>query len=259
MKTMHRTIFPVIALLFLSCQARAQLDLRIMLDPAALKFFDRQSAFSANAEVITQEDGKPDVMPVKIAILGNLTRVEMDITKERGGESSDEEMAGYRKHMAAAGSAESVSIFNPDKKCAFMNLPRLKVYLQTPIPEKEMKEIEQRPKAEQMESGKDRIDGHACTKYTLKFAAERPMDVWRTWESPSATVWIAQDVPACPLRMDVLGSDGRTNCTFLIKDVQSGKVDKNLFEPPKGFTKCETPDAVIKIIMEHWPKRPKPR
>jgi hypothetical protein len=79
------------------------------------------------------------------------------------------------------------------------------------------------------------------------------MDIWRTWESPSATVWIAQDVPACPLRLDLLGG-GRTNCTFLIKHVEATKVDKKMFEPSKGFTKCETPDALMKIIMEHWPK-----
>ena len=210
MKTMHRTMLPVVAFLFLSCQARAQLDLRILLDPSALKFFDQKSAFSANAEFIIQEDGKPDVMPIKIAILGNLTRVEMDITKERGAKSSDDVMAAYRKDMATAGSAETVSIFNPDKKCTFLVLPRLKVYLQAPIPEKEIVEIKQRPKPKTTESGKDKIDGHACTKYTLRFDVERPMDVWRTWESPSATVWIAQDVPACPLRMDLLGSDGRS-------------------------------------------------
>jgi len=256
MKTTLQAILPVIALLVFGYQASAQLDLRIMLDPSVLKFFDQKSAFSANAEVITEVDGKPDVMPVKIAILGNLTRVEMDITQERGGKAGDEVMAevmaGYRKDMKTAGSAESVSIFNPDKKCTFLILPRLKAYLQTPILEKEMAEIKQRPKAEKIELGKDKIDGHACTKYTLKFAVGH-MDIWRTWESPSATVWIAQDVPACPLRMDLIGG-GRTNSTFLIKDVEATKVDKKMFEPPKGFNKCETEDALIKIIMEHWPK-----
>jgi hypothetical protein len=254
MTTAHRIILPVTALLFLSYQASAQLDLRIVLDPSVLKFFDQKSAFSANAEVISEEDEKPDVMPVKIAILGNLTRVEMDISKERGGKSSDEVMAGYRKDMATAGSAESVSIFNPDKKSTFLILPRLKAYLQTRIPDKEMEEMKQRPKAQKTESGEGKINGHACRKYTLRFVADRTMDVWRTGESPSATVWVAQDVPACPLRMDLLDSDGRTNHTFLIKGVESTKVDKKMFEPPKGFTKCETPEALMKIIMEHWPK-----
>jgi len=53
--------------------------------------------------------------------------------------------------------------------------------------------------------------------------------------------------------MDVLDSEGNTNGTFLIKNVQAKKVDKNLFEPPKGFTRCETSDALMKIINEHWP------
>lgn len=208
----------------------------------------------ASAEFITKTDGKPDVMPVKIAIFGNMTRVEMDITKEQGGKASDEIMAGYYKDLKTAGSAESVSIFNPTKKCMYLVLPRLKAYLQTPIPEKQLEELKQRPDAKRSELGKDKMDGHACTKYRITFGAEGPMDVWRTWESPSATVWVAEDVPACPLRLDVLASDGGTNCTFTIKDVQSGKVDASLFEPPKGFAKCETQDALMKIIMEHWPK-----
>ena len=254
MKSMLRTILPVFTLLFLSYQAGAQFYQPIALDPGALKFFDPNSAFIAKAEVITETDGKPDVMPVKIAVLGNMTRVEMDITKERGGKSSGQVMAGYFNDMKTAGSAESVSIFNPDKKCTFTVLPRLKAYLQTSIPEKELVEMKLRPGAKKVEVGKDQIDGHACTKYTIRFDADRPMDVWRTWESPTATVWIAQDVPACPLRIDSLGSDGRTNSTLLIKGVEVGKVDKKLFEPPNNFTKCETSDALLKVIMEHWPK-----
>jgi hypothetical protein len=254
MKSVGRTLLPVFTLLFLGYQAGAQFYRPIALDPAALKFFDPNSAFIANAEVITEADGKPEVMPVKIAILGNMTRVEMDITKEQGGKSSDQVMAAYFKDMKTAGSAESVSIFNPDKKCTFTVLPRLKAYLQTSIPEKELEEMKLRPGAKKVELGKDNIDGHACTKYTIRFAADRPMDVWRTWESPSATVWIAQDMPACPLRIDSFDSDGSTSSTLLIKRVEVGKVDKKLFEPPKGFTKCDTSDALMKVIMEHWPK-----
>jgi hypothetical protein len=254
MRAMFRTVLAVLALVFLSCQARAQLDLRMMLDPSMLKFFDPKSAFSANAEFTTQEGRESTVWPVKIAILGNLTRLEMDITKERGPRSSDEGTAAYFKDMRTAGSAESVSIFNPDEKCSFLILPRLKVYVQTPLPEKAMEEMKQRPKAAKVELGKEKIDGRLCTKYTIRFDPEKPMDVWRTWESTSATIWMAEDVPACPLRIDILDSTGNTNSTFVTKGVEATKVDKKLFEPPKGFTKCESMDALMKTIMEHWPK-----
>jgi hypothetical protein len=192
-------------------------------------------------------------MPVKIAVLGNLTRLEMDITKQRGPKSSDEVLVSYFKDMKTAGSDESVSIFNPDKKSTFLILPRLKVYLQTPIPKEQLEQVRRRPLAEKTESGKGQIDGHACTKYTVKFTGEHSMDVWRTWETSSGMVWVAQDVSACPLRVDVLSSDGGTNCTIQITSVEPTKPDRKLFEPPKGFTKCETPDALLKIIMEHWP------
>src|SRR5258706_10741694 len=159
MKIILRTILPVFTLMFLNYQAGAQFYRPITIDPAALKFFEQNSVFGANAEFVNETDGKPYVMPVKIAILGNLARVEMDITKEQRGKSSDEVMAGYFKDLKTAGSAESVSIFNPDKKCTFTVLPRLKAYLQTSIPEKELGEMKLRPGAEKVEVGKDKIDG----------------------------------------------------------------------------------------------------
>jgi hypothetical protein len=193
-------------------------------------------------------------MPVKIAVLGNMTRVEMDITKGHEGETNDDVMVSYYADLKTAGSAESVSIFNPDKKCTFIILPRLQTYLQTPIPGQAVGEIKQRPKAEKVELGKDKVDAQLCTKYTIKFDVDGPMDVWRTWESSSATVWIAQNAQVCPVRMDVLGSDGNTNCTFLIKSVLTGKVDSKLFEPPNDFTKCDTMEALLEVINTHWPK-----
>jgi hypothetical protein len=235
-------------------QARAQFYQPIAIDASFLKFFAESTAFAATAEFITQTDGKPHVMPVKVAIVGNMARVEMDITQEKGGKASDDVMAGYYKDLRTAGSAEAVSIFNPSKKCTYIILPRLKAYLQTPIAEEQLEQLKKRPKSERTELGKDKIGGRDCTKYKITFSAERPMDAWRTWETPSATVWIAQGPPVCLLRLDILGSDGRTNCVLAIGDIQPGKVDARLFEPPHRFKKCETQDALMQVIMEHWPK-----
>jgi len=251
----HQTLRPwVLASLSLIIQARAQFYQPIVIDASLLKFFGENTAFAAKAEFITQTDGKPDVMPVKIAILGNMARVEMDITQRKGGRASDDVMAGYYEDLKTAGSAEAVSIFNPSKKSTYIILPRLKAYLQTPIPDKELEQLKKRPKSETTELGKDKIGSRDCTKYKIAFSPERSMDAWRTWETPAATVWTTQGPPASPLRLDVFGSDGRTNCVLAIGDVQPGKVDTTLFEPPRGFKKCGTPDALMQVIMEHWPK-----
>ena len=244
----------VLASLSLIIQARAQFYQPIAIDASLLKFFGENTTLAAKAEFITQTDGKPDVMPVKIAILGNMARVEMDITEQKGGKDSDEVMAGYYKDLKTAGSAEAVSIFNPSKKSTYIILPRLKAYLQTPIPEEQLEQLKKRPKSETTELGKDKIGSRDCTKYKITFSSERPMDAWRTWETPTAIVWMAQGPPASPLRLDAVGSDGRTNCVLAIGDAQLGKVDAKLFEPPRGFKKCETQDALMQVIMEHWPK-----
>lgn len=244
----------VLASFALIIQAKAQFYQPITIDASLLKFFGENTAFAAKAEFITQTDGKQDVMPVKIAILGKMARVEMDITQQNGGKASDEVMTGYYNDLKTAGSAEAVSIFNPTQKSTYIILPRLKVYLQTPIPAEQLEQLKERPKSDTTELGKDKIGGRECTKYKVIFSAERPMDAWRTWETPSAIVWMAQGSPVSPLHLDVLGSDGRTNCVLEIGDVQPGKVDAKLFEPPHGFKKCASQDALMQVIMEHWPK-----
>jgi hypothetical protein len=59
---MNQIILPVVAFLLVAYQAAAQFYQPIMIDPSALKFFDTNSAFIANAEVITGTGGKSDEM-----------------------------------------------------------------------------------------------------------------------------------------------------------------------------------------------------
>lgn len=232
-----------------------------MIDPSLLKFFDTNSNFSADAEFISKTGVETDVMPAKIAILGSMTRVEMDMTRTSKRTPSDDAEASYIKDLKTAGAAESVSIFNPDKKCTYKIMPSLKAYLLMPMRQKELDQMKQRPEARRTELGSDKIGNRTCTKYMITFDPNGPMDVWRTWESPRAAVWIALDAPTCPLRLDVLGSDGSTNdairCIILFKNIQTGKVDKKLFEPPETFIKCESQEALDKVIWDHWPNATK--
>ena len=80
------------------------------------------------------------------------------------------------------------------------------------------------------------------------------MDVWRTWETPTAFVWTAKEFGTCPLRIDVMNSVGETNATLLIKDIDLKAPDAQLFDVPKGFTKCDDEKTLMKRIMEKWPK-----
>ena len=125
--------------------------------------------------------------------------------------------------------------------------------MQTALPADAADQLKKRPKSEKVEVGREDIDGHACTKYKVSFDKEG-MDVWRTWETPSAFVWTAKEFGSCPLRIEVMDSGGETKATLVIKDIDRKVPDAQLFDAPKGFTKCEDEQTLMKRIMEKWPK-----
>jgi hypothetical protein len=228
----------------------------IVLDPSLNKFFEPDSAFSASVEFIRPSPaGKADRWPVRVAMSKGMTRVEMDITQAKSDHpaQSGQVWNEYVERMKAAGSSEAVSIFNPAKKSAFIILPRLKSYLQTALPADAIDQIKKRPKSEKVEVAREVIDGHSCTKYKLSFD-KAGMDVWRTWESPAAFVWTAEEFRGYPVRIEVLGSVGETNVILVIKGIDFSPPDERLFQAPKGFIKCEDEQALMKRIMEKWPK-----
>src|SRR6266496_2421029 len=221
--------------------ASAQFYPPIVLDPSLTKFFAPDSAFSASVEFIRKNPaGKADRWPIRVVVSKGMSRVEMDITQAKSDHpaQSGQVWKEYVESMKAAGSAEAVSIYNPTKKSMFIILPRLKSYVQTALPAEAVDQIKKRPKSEKVEVAREDVDGHSCTKYKLSFD-KTGMDVWKTWESPAAFVWTAEEFRGFPVRIEVLGSVGETNVMLVIKDIDFKAPDAQLFQAPKGFTKCE--------------------
>src|SRR5438105_11814174 len=257
MKLIKLTAMLVLILVAFATPATAQFYPPIILDPSLSKFFDPNSTFSASVEFIRRSPNgsEADRWPVRIAMRHGMTRVEMDITKARSAHpaQSGEVWKEYVQRMKTAGSAEAVSIFNPAKKSAFIILPRLKSYVQTALPADAADQLKKRPKSEKVEVGRENFDGHACIKYKLSFDRNR-MDVWRTWETPAAFVWTDKEFGSCPLRIEVMNSVGQTNATLVIKKIDRKTPDAQLFDAPKGFTRCDDEQALMKRSMERWPK-----
>jgi hypothetical protein len=218
-------------------------------DPSLLKFLPEDAAFTATVEVTSQAEGYR--WPVRVAILKGQTRVEMDISKMEQ-DRKEPTWRDYVGDMKQAGSAQSVSIFSAERKSVAILLPSLKVYMEEPIPADSLPQLKKRPKVEKIQMGTDEVAGRTATKTKLIFSKDA-MDVWRTWETPEAIVWMATDTPGIPLRIHVINSVGETNATLVFKDVDIKKPASGLFAPPKGFTKCDQ-ESLMKRIMEKWPK-----
>jgi len=219
------------------------------IDPSLLKFLPEDAAFTATLDVSSRAESYR--WPVRVAFLKGHTRVEMDISKMEQGRK-EQTWTEYVGQMKQAGSAESVSIFSPDKKSIFTLLPTLKAYMEQPIPADALGQLNKRPKAQKVEMGTEDVGGRSAMKTKVIFSKD-DMDVWRTWETPEAIVWAAKDAPGIPLRIEVLNSVGETNATLVFKDIDRKKPASELFVPPKGFTQCDE-ELLMKRIMEKWPK-----
>jgi hypothetical protein len=249
MKSIQSIIRVTSCLWLLAFPAAAQFYPPMTIDPSLMKFLPEDAAFTALVEVSSRAEAYR--WPVRIAFLNGTTRVEMDISKMKH-ERKVEGWADYVGQMQQAGSAESVSIYNPAQKCTFTVLPHLRAYMQQPIPKDALAQLKSRPKPQRVEMGTEEVDGRPATKAKLVFSKTDP-DVWRTWESPEAIVWTAKDSPAIPLRMHVLNSVGETNGTLIFKDIDPRTPSSVLFAPAKSFTQCDE-QALMQRIMEKWPK-----
>lgn len=237
------------SLWLLAIPAAAQFYPPMTLDPSLTKFLPDDAAFTALVEVSSRAQAYR--WPVRAAFLNGRTRVEMDIAKMK----HDRKLEGWEDYvgqMQQAGSAESISIYNPAQKRTLTILPRLKAYMEQPIPAEALSQLKSRPKARRVEMGTEEVDGRTATKARLVFN-KGGADVWRTWETPEAILWTAKDSPGIPLRLHALNSAGETNATLVFKEVDLRAPSSALFAPPKDFTPCDEP-TLMKRIMEKWPK-----
>lgn len=249
MKSLCASALVILGLWGLASPVHGQFYPPMIFDPPLMKFLPEGAAFSATMEVSSGVEAYR--WPVHVAFLNRMTRVEMDIAKMEGGRRP-EGWADYVKQMQRAGSAEAVSIFNPDRQRVFILVPQLKAYTEQPIAPEALAQLGRRPKAKTVELGIEQVDGRPATKSKMSYTVET-MDVWRTWESPEAVVWTAKEVSPIPLRIEVHDSAGRTNASLSFKEVQSTAPALELFVPPKSFVKCDE-ESLMKRIMKKWPK-----
>ncbi len=239
----------------LTCSVSGQFYPQIRLYPELARLFDNDFDFTGNVEAVSLHSNvKTDTWPLRVAVAGNFTRVEMDITqmKSEHPAQNGKDWQEYVGNMSKAGSAESVWIFNPRMKLMFTLLPKLKIYAEEPIPDDMLAQLKTRTKTTRTEMGAEEIDGQPCTKIKIRLDKD-PTDSGRISEATEAFVWKSKTSPHAALRVVTLDSTGNTNAIFTFKDVKIKKPEPALFQPPAAFIKGDQ-ESMTKRIMENWPK-----
>jgi ankyrin repeat protein len=131
--------------------------------------------------------------------------------------------------MKQMGIDQQIIILRPDLKLSYSIYPRLKSYVKTLLSKDDNAVVDNEPKMETTELGKEDVEGHPCVKnkVVVTTGGGKKYDTF---------VWFATDLKNFPLRIQTTEENSSTIDTYTYKQIQFIPPDAKLFEPPAGFT-----------------------
>src|SRR5262249_27357766 len=129
MQTWFRTLVIIACLRSIVSTVSGQI-MPVGIGPDLTKFLGETNAFAATTEF----SAGPSRLMLRFFYLDGMTRAEMDMTQLKGGPELDEE---FKAMMRQAGTAEVITIFDPRKAVRLTIYPRLKSYVQMPLPKEQ--------------------------------------------------------------------------------------------------------------------------
>lgn len=208
--------------------------------PLAEIFADHES-YSAELMVEIEPEPLADPMrlPGKVFFLEGKTRFEQDLTRATGLPLPEEAKAQLKK----MGMAEMAVISDTETETSYLIYPQLKSYVEMPVPDEAIGEPEREFKVEKTEIGKETVNGHATMKTEVSITPEGQ-------EPLEATVWYATDLKNFPVQIQTVQKGHRLTMQF--REVDLGKPDADLFEPPSDFKRYEN---VMELMQETMMKQ----
>jgi hypothetical protein len=217
------------------------------MNAAMLKLFGQQTNFTSKADVtMLDEAQKPTMnMTFGMALLDGKMRVEMDMAQMKSAMISPQMLAQMRQ----MGADKTIYIVRPDLKSSLVIYPTLKAYVQLPMSEADKQALGKEPKIQKTALGKETVNGHPCVKNKVVVTDDKG-------KSQEATVWNATDMKDFAVQMQV--KEKNENVLMKFNDVQFGKPDAKLFDPPAGFTKYAGMQQLQQVMMQKMMQSAKP-
>ena len=207
------------------------------MDKAMAKLFGEHKNFSADMLMENKTARGVLSMPGKMAFSEGKSRLEMDMTKIKGGEMPP----GAAEQMKQMGMGEMVSISRPDKKESYLIYPGLKSYVAVPTEEgAEPKAAAAEGDVKRTEIGKETVDGRECTKYKVMVKDD-------AGKEQEFTVWAAQDLKGFPVKMETMNEGMPTTMTY--KNMSFSKPEQSLFEVPSDFKRYADMGTMMQEAM----------
>lgn len=203
------------------------------INAAMLKLFGKSTSFSSKAEMkVSQSGEKPIVMNVDMAVLEGKTRTELDMTTVKGMQLPPQAMA----QMKEMGMDKMVSIVHPETQKVYMVYPNMKAYTEMAMPKEDAKAAQYDAKIEKEELGKETVNGRPTVKNKVTITGE-------DGKKHQMTVWNATDLKDFPVKFAM--KEGGAEVEVLYSDIKLGKPEAKLFEPPQGYEKFDSIQAMM--------------
>jgi hypothetical protein len=189
--------------------------------------------FSATAVMTVSGQKKMPPMSFEMAVSAGKTRMEMDMAKMMAA-------SGEEAGQMPAAMGKMVTISLPEKKITYQIMPNAKAYCEMPLPD-DAGGDQDSTKVERQSEGEETVEGHACEKVrnTVTSADGKTKTVVLTWE--------AKDLKGFPIKSEVAMPDGTATTVF--KNIKMDKPADSLFEPPAGYTKHASMQAMMMSAM----------
>lgn len=188
--------------------------------------FSATMVFSASP---ARERSPMPPMESKFYVLQGMSRIEIDMAKA---------MAAASKHGGGGmpGLDKMIVIARPDKKVSYQVMPGLEAYCETAIPKDVSDQTDASAKIDRKADGSESVEGFECDKFINTVTTkDGKTAVVRTWE--------AKALGGMPVKLVSQSADGEA--TIIFKDIKTGKPDASLFEPPAGYQKYDSMQAMM--------------
>jgi hypothetical protein len=201
------------------------------IDKAIMQLFGK-TAFTSQAEV-TIKGAQNIAMDVGFAVLDGQTCTTIDL----GAMRSELIPAAAMAQMKTAGLDKISSITRQDSAAIVMIYPNAKSYVEfTPPGAKAANETE--AKVAVTDLGKDKVGDKECTKQKVVITDEKGT-------TSEVLAWVNDKKQPVQLQAALEG----TTVTMLFKNIDDKKPDAAQFKAPSGFTKYESPQALMMARM----------
>ena len=215
---------------------------------ALTKLFGSTTAFAAKGEMHITDAGHSEVAfwPMDFAISDRRIRVKIDLTETRNKSMPP----GTADMLKKIGMSEVVSIIRPDKKVLYVIYPDQRALLAMPLPKEDYEGSDKAPKVSKTVLGKETIDGHPCVKNRVLISDS-------AGQTAEAITWDATDLKNLPIQIETQEKDSASLVRFT--QIQFGRPDEALFEPPSGYTRYDNAEdlklGVMKKMMDGATKK----